>query len=474
MKTKNLLFYIVLLVTAALLMSPASTFAQTIAAGYAHSLSVCNNNSAMAWGYNYEGELGIGNNISNYNYPVTVSSLSGAISIAGGYEHSIALKNDSTVWAWGGNVNGQLGNGNNINSNIPVQVSSLAGITAIAGGGYHSLALQNDSTVWTWGNNSSGQLGNGTTGGSNNVPIQVTGLTGVIAIAGGGAHSLALKNDGTVWAWGFNSYGALGNGTNTDSNIPIQVSSLTGITVIAGGGVSSHSIALKNDGTVWAWGYNGSGELGNGTLNDSNVPVQISSLTGITAIAGGGAHSLVLKSDGTVWACGENSNGALGNGTNTSSLIPVQVSSLTSITAIAGGFHHSLALKNDGTTWAWGYNLFGQLGDSNYIDSNIPVQITGLCSVATEVNEITEPKLSVSIFPNPSNGEFTIDLKRMLNPSSDGQRVISIYNMLGEKVYSTIINQQSSIINLNMPSGIYFLNLKTENNSISQKLIIQK
>jgi hypothetical protein len=155
----------------------------------------------------------------------------------------------------------------------------------------HSLALKDDGTVWAWGYNGYGQLGNGTNTDSN-VPVQVSGLTGITAIAWGGSHSLALKNDGTVWAWGYNGYGQLGNGTNTDSNLPVQVSSLTGITVIAGG--SRHSLALKNDGTVWAWGYNGYGQLGNGTNTDSNVPVQVSGLTGITAIAGGGYHSLAI------------------------------------------------------------------------------------------------------------------------------------------------------------------------------------
>jgi alpha-tubulin suppressor-like RCC1 family protein len=276
------------------------------------------------------------------------------MAIAAGEYHSLALKNDGTVWAWGDNRYDQLGNGTTIySSDVPVQVvtsaggPALTGCTKIAGGPFHSLALKDDGTVWAWGYNSNGQLGNGTKTDSN-LPVQVVtsvggpALTGITAIAGGGDHSLALKNDGTVWAWGGNYYGELGNGTNTDSNVPVQVSGLTGITAIAGGG--GGSLALKNDGTVWAWGYNHQGQLGNGTNTNSNVPVQVAGLSGITKIAGGGSHSLALKNDGTVWAWGYNYYGQLGNGTNTDSNVPIQVSGLTGVTAIAGGDYHSLAI----------------------------------------------------------------------------------------------------------------------------------
>jgi len=155
------------------------------------------------------------------------------------------------------------------------KVGLTDGITAIAGGGTHSLALKNDGTVWAWGYNGYGQLGNGGTYTTSNVPVQASGLTGgITAIMGGHHHSLALKNDGTVWAWGYNYYGQLGNGTNTNSNVPVRVSGLAGITKIAGGGL--HSLALKNDGTVWAWGYNYYGQLGNGIYSASNVPVRVS------------------------------------------------------------------------------------------------------------------------------------------------------------------------------------------------------
>ena len=282
-----------------------------------------------------------------------------------------------TVWAWGHNPDGELGNGTTTDSWTPVQVSDLTGITAIAGGTLGGYALKSDGTVWAWGNNAYGELGDGTTTNSS-TPVQVSGLTGITAIADGGASGYALKSDGTVWAWGIGRDGELGNGTfTTDSSTPVQVSGLTGITAIAGRDYGGY--ALKSDGTVWAWGYGGDGGLGNGTTTDSWTPVQVSGLTGITAIAGGQDDGYALKSGGTVWAWGWNVAGGLGNGTTTNSWTPVQVSGLTGITAIAGGSYGGYALKSGGTVWAWGdYGGDGGLGDGTTTNSSTPVQVSGL------------------------------------------------------------------------------------------------
>ncbi|MBI4945196.1 MAG: T9SS type A sorting domain-containing protein [Bacteroidetes bacterium] len=449
---------------------PYFSFGQTIAAGGWHSLSVCNDNTVRAWGLNASGQLGNGTSGTPIPVPVQVTSLAGITSIAGGGYHSLALKNDSTVWTWGYNSYGELGNGTNTDSNVPVQVSSLTGITAIAGGMFHSFVLKNDSTVWAWGKNDVSQLGNGTNTDSN-VPIQVSSLTGITAIAGGMFHSLVLKNDSTVWAWGYNAFGQLGNGnTNFVSNVPIPISSLTGIIAIAGG--SSHSLALKNDGTIWAWGNNHDGQLGNGTNTDSNVPVPVSSLTDIIAIEGGAGHTLALKNDGTIWAWGLNLSGQLGNGTNTNSNIPVQINSLTGIIAVAGGSVHSLALKNDGTVWAWGDNDWGQLGNGTFgdtTDNNVPVQVvTGLCQIAQAVNAITEP-LAILVYPNPTTGKANVQMSKLENVQ------IKIYDVLGEYIYQHIGTFSNLQIDLSsQPNGIYFLKMKTEQGIVNQKLIINK
>ena len=330
---------------------------------------------------------------TNYSYDqaqrLTKAAPSAAVrSLAGGDSHSLALRSDGTVWAWGGNGYGQLGNGITTSSSSPVRVSNLTAATAIAAGGSHSLALKSDGTVWAWGDNYSGQLGNGNSGSlsANPTPAQVANLTGATAVAAGGSHSLAAKSDGTVWAWGDNTYGQLGNGTITNSSTPVQASNLSGVTTVAGGG--NYSLALKSDGTVWAWGYNKDGELGNGTTKNSTTPVQVSNLTGATAIAAGADHSLAVKSDGTVWAWGYNGFGELGNGTTKNSTTPVQVSNLTGVSAVAGGEFHSLALKSDGTLWGFGYNIDGEFGNGTTTNSSLPVQanLTGAAAVGAGAN----------------------------------------------------------------------------------------
>ena len=366
--------------------SGSLTGVTAISAGYNHSLALRSNGTVWAWGDNICGQLG-DRSQTDRKTPVQAYGLAGVTAIAAGDYHSLALESNGTVWAWGNSESGQLGNGAFVYGTTPMKISgSLTGVTAIAAGGKHSLALKDDGTLWTWGSNTYGQLGDGTTT-QRNTPVQVLGsLTGVEAIAAGAQHSLALKGDGTLWTWGSNAYGQLGDGTNTDRSTPVQVSGLTGVTAIAAG--DYHSLALKSDGTVWAWGQNGEGQLGDGTNMDRSTPVQVLNeykpdyLTGVEAIAAGGQHSLALKSDGTVRVWGSNTYGQLGNNTNTSKNTPVQVAgSLNSVTAISAGDSQSFILKSDGTVWAWGLNDKGQLGDNTTTDKKIPAQVSSLTGV---------------------------------------------------------------------------------------------
>jgi len=360
------------------------------------------------WGDNVEGQVGDGTSVQIRSTPVQVLNLIGTTMMAGGHQHSVALKNDGTVWAWGYNYYGELGNGNWTDSIVPVPVLGLAGMTAVAAGFNHCLALASDGTVWGWGVNGEGELGIGTYDFRSNVPVQTSFPVGTVitGIAGGGQHSLALKNDGTVWAWGYNVYGALGDGTTVQfRNIPVQVLNLTGAIAIAGG--DYHSLALKGDGTVWAWGYNGYGQLGNGTNTNSNVPVRVSNLTGVTAITSGWFHSLALKSDGTVWAWGQNWYGQLGPGVSGDSNIPVLVPGLTGMTAIAAGFGHTVALKNDGTVWAWGYNGEGELGNGTSgtgTSSSIPVRVLSPNGAITIASGAMHGLATVSPLPPEAAG----------------------------------------------------------------------
>ncbi len=301
--------------------------------------------------------------------------------------------------AWGDAISGQLGNNATDDALTPVSVKTndaLWGKVVFSGaaGGSHSLAVTADGTAVSWGLNTNGQLGDGGTTASNvPVGISITGVPAtrhVVAVAAGLSHSLALLSDGNIVAWGLNTNGQLGDGTNTQRTSPANVSVLgvlSGRTVVAIAAGNSHSLALCSDGTVAAWGLNTNGQLGNSSNSASNVPVAVttvsSALSGknVIAIAAGANHSLALCSDGTVAAWGLNGNGQLGIGGTVSQNKPFAVSTAgvlngKFVTMIAGGGSHSIALCSDGTTTAWGWNTSGQLGNGNNAQSSLPVLVT--------------------------------------------------------------------------------------------------
>ena len=319
--------------------------------------------------------------------------------IAGGNTHSLALKKDGTVWGWGNNGYGQLGNGvflPGLSQYAPVQAKGLTGIVDIAVGCCHSLALRSDGTVWAFGLNKDGQLGVGDTA-NYSTPVPVHGpnnagyLTGVVNVEAGEDFSLAVRNDGTVWAWGHNDTYQLGDGTTATRKTPVPVQLFyNGMGVVgdlAGGGY--HGLALK-DGDVWSWGGNDSGQLGTNSTEDGYYPFPVytgSGLTGVvTAVDAGHKHSLALT-NGTVWAWGDNAGGQLGCNSNNDKDQPVQVHGsgnvgyLDGVTQVAAGWHHSLAVRNDGSLWSWGDGWYGQLGVNSNNDKYTPVQVHGAGNV---------------------------------------------------------------------------------------------
>ena len=344
-----------------------------IAAGYyKHSLALKSDGTVWAWGSNIYGELGDGTSINRY-LPQQVLPLHNIVDIAIGQLYSMALENDGTVWAWGWNEYGQLGDGTSILKRVPVKVHGINSVIAISAGNRHSLALKSDGTVWAWGDNSNGQLGDGTNT-SRISPTQVHGLSNVTAIATGSHFSVALKSDGTVWSWGQNDHGQLGDSTTLMRVSPVQILGISNISAVYNG--ANNGYAIKDDGTAYVWGSNSYNTIGDGTSTDRTSPIQIASINGMDDIGGGLDHSISLKNNGTVWTWGRNDYGQLGNGTKVKSTAPQQSPIPNGIIAISGGWSYSLALDNDGTVWAWGRNDYGQLGDGTTKDRLTPVSIS--------------------------------------------------------------------------------------------------
>lgn len=350
-----------------------------ITAGYQHTILVKSGDKLLACGNNTNGECGmesftsVVNSLKEAQYIGTVSMISG------GKNFSTALTEDNAILTWGDNLYGQLGDGTEYACLLPTQVKELTDITKIGIGYTHVLALKSDGTVWAWGDNAKGQLGIGKVSNFESKPVQVQGLTDVMAVAAGKQHSVALKSDGTVWVWGSNNFGQLGVtsiGTGMQTT-PIKVAALSNVKEIAAADWCTY--AIKSDGTLWTVGYGGYG-FGDGTYQRTQF-AQVSGILNAAEISCYGHHTLMRKTDGTVWAWGLNSYGALGDNTSTTRRTIGQVQNISDAKQISAGVEFSMAVKQDGTAWAWGGNRTGQLGIGSYTTQLLPVAMSGLTNV---------------------------------------------------------------------------------------------
>ena len=286
-----------------------------------------------------------------------IAGINHVTAVTGGQFNGYALRADGTVWGWGDNTVQEMGNGQSTGySTVPYPVSALdGGVTAIAGNGFTTYALRSDGSVWAWGDNSYGQLGVGNTT-PTTVPKRIPTLSGVKQIAAGQASGYALLNDGTVQSWGRDANGELGDNATTDRSAPAPVANLTGVTSIAA--IWTGGYAVKSDGTAWAWGSNVYGGLGTSAIvGVAKTPVQMNLPGGVQKIVGGPSFTgYAFKSDGTVWAWGDDTDGQFGNGSSGNvSPNPVQVTSLGgSAVALANGNGGALAVEADGSAWSWG------------------------------------------------------------------------------------------------------------------------
>ena len=388
-----------------------------------------------AYGSNDFGQLGTGTT-TDASVATPVSTPPGVTftSVAGGSSHTLALGSDGTVYAWGLNNFGQLGDGTTTSTSTPVAVDLPSGTyTAVSAGEDQSYALSSSGEIYAWGNGSSGQLGDGTTT-SSDTPVEVSS-PGVIftAISAGLFHAVALGANGDAYDWGLNSSGQLGDGTTTDSTVPVPVAPLPGVqfTAVAAGG--AHTLALGSDGNVYAWGNGSSGQLGDGSLSDSSTPVQVElgdGATAYTAIAAGNLQSEALAktldgNPGRIYTWGDNELDQLGDGdhptcpdgTSGCSDVPVTPYDATSqsFTSISAGYASGYAISSTGVAEAWGDDFYGQLGlDSTGTTQPTPTPIplpegttvTALPSgSAASFGFVVTPRLSQSVSLGPLNAQ---------------------------------------------------------------------
>ncbi len=413
-------------VTASLMLG-TSTWSKAIS-GTLHSIAIGSDGTLWTWGRNNEGQLGTGN-LVNQLVPFQIGTLSDYSEIAGGRNctyfirngtlwatgqnslgqlgdgttvaksspvqigtlstwskvfatqdsTAFAIKTDGTLWAWGYNAYGQIGDNTSTNKSSPVQVGTLTTWATVSNGGYGALAVKTDGTLWAWGWGQDGQLGDGTTV-SKSSPVQVGTLTNWSSANLGYSHAVAVKTDGTLWSWGTGSFGQLGTGSTVLVNSPVQIGTLTNWSEATA--PNTRSFFLNTSGQVWACGNNVVGVAGSpypGLGGDTNVivpiPIQAGTLSTWSEVSAGGDSNLLLKNDGTLWSAGDNQYGAAGQGNTTSNYALRQVGTLTNWSKVAGTFGSSFAIKADGTLWSWGLNRDGVLGLGDTTNRSSPVQV---------------------------------------------------------------------------------------------------
>jgi len=430
----------------ATLFSVAAADVVSIWGGARGTIVLKSDGTVWTWGINLPGgKLGVGDatTLVRSLVPVevhdsgNVSYLNSITAIMGGEVNNVALKADGTVWAWGYNFVGGLGDGTTNDSAVPIQVGlgavpPLNSVTKLGGRTYWNLAVKSDGTIWAWGMNQGGQMGNGTvnpiSGPQVTVPVPVGNsqpggaINNPVQVSCGYTYGVALLTNSTVWTWGSGVNGELGYGTNGyTSYAPVPVAGLTNITAISSGW--KHTLALKSDGTVWAWGKNRNGELGDGTsINRSNA-VQVLALSNIVAVSGGDYNSIALRSDGTVWKWGVNDVGELGIGTTDGTgpgvatdpvvhATPVQVAQDTfgngfsNVVMVSNRDYHNIAVKSDGSVWMWGANDQGQCGDGTTNDDWRPVPVVGMGPRVSRTLRLQPGGNQMALNWNTATGEF--------------------------------------------------------------------
>jgi len=326
------------------------------------------------WGSNTYGQFGNGANSASSSSPVKVFAVNDWESMAGGLDHTILRKSNGQIWSMGRNNWGQLGIGNLTGRSSPVQIGSSTAWTSLTGSfGPFNGAIQG-SSMYDWGQNPEGNIGNGTSGNNISTPILITSSGSFCSL--GDYHGLGVMADGSLWGWGSSSSGQVGSGTTTSQSWPNSV--MAGSTFLKIAAAHGNSYAVRSDGTLWSWGANADGQLGNGVANATKVstPIKIGTLTTWVDVKAAGSTVFAKKNDGTYWCWGYNNEGELGLGDTTGRSSPVQFPGTTWV-QILPSYGFVLGLKSDNTLYSWGAGVGGVLGTGTTANASTPVQIPG-------------------------------------------------------------------------------------------------
>ena len=350
-----------------------------MASGASHSCAILDDGSVSCWGENSNGQLGDGSRSPSLDPEKSSMPLGReAVGISAGSYHTCTVLDDGSVRCWGSNEFGQLGDGTTIERTSPVPVD-LEGKSAlgISSGESHTCVVLNDWSVKCWGQNSNGQLGDGTTEDSSSPVLADMGGEDALLVSTGSYHTCAITSDRTVMCWGDNWNGQIGDGTNADRSTPVEISIPSNGSAVSLDAGAMHTCLGVDDGSMFCWGYNAYGQLGNGGNGNSNSPVSVplSADQLLSSVQVGLFHSCALFDSGGVACWGDNSYGQLGDGSQISSTVPIIVSLSENATSISVGQRHSCAILVDASLHCWGANDAGQIGDGTSVDKNSPTSV---------------------------------------------------------------------------------------------------
>ncbi|HEV8123035.1 MAG TPA: Ig-like domain-containing protein [Gemmatimonadales bacterium] len=341
--------------------------------GYAHTCSLTAGGDAYCWGLNVDGELGTGTTSASSAVPILVSGGVSFASLYPGGKHTCALTSGGTVYCWGSNLQGQLGQGNNTNSSVPLQVAGFQ-FTALTGGFSHVCGLTAAGKAYCWGSNSQGELGDGTTTGRNS-PVPVSGGKTFVELSARGTHTCGLTAGGSAFCWGRNTNGELGDGTTSNRTSPVAVGGgLSFVELTTGAG---HTCGLTSGGAAYCWGDNSVFEIGDGTTTDQLTPVAVLGGLSFQTLKARGTHTCGVTTSGEAYCWGENIGGELGDGTTTNRSSPVAVLGGLGFANVSSGATFSCGITSSSVLYCWGDNSTGQLGDGTFASSSVPVKVLG-------------------------------------------------------------------------------------------------
>lgn len=430
---------------------------QSISTGGFHNYGIRQDGTLWAWGDNQYGVLG-DSSFTDQPWPKQLGNSNQWKLISAADRHALGIQMDGTLWGWGDNYPGVFGNGTTISRLKPFQISSDTNWKWVTVGFEFSLALKKDSTLWSWGYNPTGQLGTGNNT-SYHAPTRIGSASNWTIISSGNKHSMALNSKGELWSWGQNSYGEVGIGLPYNNGGVDTPTKLLGTWKYISCGIWN-SFGIKTDGTLWGWGRTEFGQI-NGFNADVLSPEQIGTDTTWEAVSASEFHVVAIKADGTLWTWGRNIEGQLGDSTRTNHGTPTQVGTANTWKTVFAARRGTLALQTDASLWAWGSNSNGQQGDGTTADKIVPTKVD--CAIAGI--KLNTQSLQFSLYPNPVHGN---NLLIKLNEDA----TLKMFDFTGKQVYQANLLGGENILQLPefIEDGIYFLHTK---NSV-QKVIIHR